>query len=152
MAKREREQTQMRDDRQTRNCRRTMQTTAAALAVVDGPPAKLPPSSSTTSASVAAAVAAAGLKTSPSMRKIVDCDGVSSTRSYASSDLDGETLKLKSRIFPSTRFFMALLLCLCFVSRKFKDRRRQNFRTKIDDAAQNTLQSSFCAQRLCQQF
>ncbi|KAI6195243.1 Sialin [Aphelenchoides besseyi] len=54
------------------------------------------------------------LNPSSSMKRIVDCDGGSSTQSYASSD-NGD-LKFKSRIFPSTRFLMAILLCLCFIS------------------------------------
>ncbi|KAI6190841.1 Sialin [Aphelenchoides bicaudatus] len=54
------------------------------------------------------------LNVSSSMKRIVDCDGGSSA-SYASSE-SYDDLKFKSRIFPSTRFFMALLLCLCFIS------------------------------------
>jgi hypothetical protein len=54
------------------------------------------------------------LPLSSSMKRIVDCDGGSSAQSYASSDT--YDLKFKSKIFPSTRFFMALLLCLCFIS------------------------------------
>ncbi|KAI6243161.1 Sialin [Aphelenchoides fujianensis] len=63
---------------------------------------------------VAAAEAAPPINPSASMKRIVDCDGGSSAQSYASSDTGD--LKFKSRIFPSTRFFMALLLCLCFIS------------------------------------
>ncbi|KAK0404884.1 hypothetical protein QR680_017680 [Steinernema hermaphroditum] len=40
-------------------------------------------------------------------KAIVDYDGASSTASIASRN---------SKIFPSTRFFMAVLLCLCFIS------------------------------------
>uniref|UniRef100_A0A914C4Q0 Major facilitator superfamily (MFS) profile domain-containing protein n=1 Tax=Acrobeloides nanus TaxID=290746 RepID=A0A914C4Q0_9BILA len=46
-----------------------------------------------------------------SQKRIVDCDGTSSTGSGVSS-----TKSQKSRIFPSTRFFMAILLCCCFIS------------------------------------
>ncbi|TKR58246.1 hypothetical protein L596_029716 [Steinernema carpocapsae] len=42
-----------------------------------------------------------------SKKAIVDFDGASSTASIRSRN---------SRIFPSTRFFMAILLCLCFIS------------------------------------
>lgn len=54
---------------------------------------------------------APSLPVTMSQKRIVDCDGTSSTGSGVSS-----TKSQKSRIFPSTRFFMAILLCCCFIS------------------------------------